>query len=132
MQSPDVELLQPEDLYSAIERKLEFDRMILTIFGIAVAAFCVWLGLRIYNRREKWAKRTAIVIVLMLAYPLSIGPACWLDSRGWLPAWALTGCRVFYAPVFRVAERSPGTAVLYLEYTGYWRADLGSQQEQLF
>jgi len=29
------------------------------IIGIAFAAFCVWLAVRIVNRRERWAKRIA-------------------------------------------------------------------------
>jgi hypothetical protein len=62
----------------------------LSMFGFTFATFCVWLGVRIFNRREKWAKRTAMGLVLVLAYPLSFGPACWLISHvgrgaGFLP-----------------------------------------------
>jgi hypothetical protein len=30
----------------------------LSIFGVAFAAFCMWLAVRIVNRRERWAKWT--------------------------------------------------------------------------
>jgi hypothetical protein len=50
--------------------------MLFPTLAIAFAAFCVWLTVRIVNRREKWAKRTAwTVVVLLLLYPLSVGPA---------------------------------------------------------
>jgi hypothetical protein len=69
----------------------------LSIFGVAFAAFCVWLTVRVLNRRERWAKWTAATVLTLLAYPLSFGPACWIGSRfggvtGALPVvyWPLT------------------------------------------
>jgi hypothetical protein len=54
----------------------------LSIFGTASAAFCVWLTVRIINRRERWAKWTlAVVVGLPVLYVASLGPACWLTSR---------------------------------------------------
>ena len=54
----------------------------MLIFGVAFAAFCVWLTVRIVNQRERWAKRTLSVAVgLPLLYVASFGPACW-----WLSA----------------------------------------------
>ncbi len=49
--------------------------------AIAFAAFCVWLGVRIVNRRERWAKRTAAVVALALVYPISFGPAGWITGH---------------------------------------------------
>jgi hypothetical protein len=54
------------------------------VVGAAFAAFCIWLTMRIVNRRERWAKWTAIVIVALFLYVLSIGPLIGLDSRGML------------------------------------------------
>jgi len=54
---------------------------ILTVMGVALSAFAVWLTVRIINRRERWAKRMAGALAIALAYPLSFGPACWLTSR---------------------------------------------------
>src|SRR5579872_7207719 len=36
----------------------------LAIFEVAFAAFCIWLMVRIVNRRERWAKWTAMVLVI--------------------------------------------------------------------
>jgi hypothetical protein len=35
----------------------------IPVLGVAFAAFSVWLAVRIINRRERWAKRTAVVLV---------------------------------------------------------------------
>ena len=47
----------------------------LAIFGVSFAAFCVWLGVRIVNRRERWATRLAVMLaVAMLTwYALGVG-----------------------------------------------------------
>ena len=52
----------------------------LSVFGFAFAAICVWLTVRIINRRERWAKRTAVglIVGLPLLYVASFGPACWM------------------------------------------------------
>jgi hypothetical protein len=56
--------------------------LVLSIFGIAFAAFCVWLAVRIINRRERWAKWTlASTLMLPVFYVASFGPACWLVSH---------------------------------------------------
>ena len=49
----------------------------LSFLAVSFAAFCLWLAVRIVNRHERWAMRTAwgVAAILML-YPLSLGPAC--------------------------------------------------------
>lgn len=58
--------------------------MIILLPGLAVAfaALCVWLSVRIVNRRERWAKRTAWALAfgLPVLYVASFGPACWISS----------------------------------------------------
>lgn len=55
---------------------------LLPALAVAFAGFCIWLGVRIYNWRERWAKWTAAVTLsLPVLYVLSFGPACWLTSR---------------------------------------------------
>jgi hypothetical protein len=54
---------------------------LLSALAVALAAFCIWLTVRIVNRRERWAKRLAIVIAcLPILYVLSFGPACFICS----------------------------------------------------
>lgn len=53
--------------------------IVLPALAAAFAAFCVWLSVRIVNRRERWAKwmlATAFIGTPML-YVASFGPVCW-------------------------------------------------------
>ncbi len=51
---------------------------LLSIFGIAFTAVCLWLTVHIINRKESWAKRTlAWLVGVPLLYVASAGPACW-------------------------------------------------------
>src|SRR5947207_1915294 len=54
--------------------------IVLSVLGVALVAFCIWLAVRIVNRRERWAKWTAagIFIALPVLYVGSFGPACWI------------------------------------------------------
>ena len=82
----------------------------LAIFGVAFAAFCVWLTVRIVNRRERWAKWTlAAVVGLPAIYVLGLGPACWVSSR------TNTGTSIVsavYRPVLRQVRIPSATASL--------------------
>jgi hypothetical protein len=89
--------------------------ILLPALAVAFAAFCVWLVVRIVNRRERWAKWTAVAILVavLIGYPLSSGPARSL--------------------LMRIVHRGPGTGVTpngstfsyqsqtIIEY-GAWRA----------
>jgi hypothetical protein len=91
-------------------------RVGLAVLAVALAAFCVWLGVRIVNRHERWAKRLAValVVAVLVGYPLSIGPAVWLTARSW---FSNTTVAAFYLPVLWSAQHAPsslGTAV------GWW------------
>jgi len=58
--------------------------MTMIVAGVAFVAFCVWLTVRIVNRREHWAIWTAVALPLLsLAYlvSMSIGPVCWISSH---------------------------------------------------
>jgi hypothetical protein len=76
--------------------KVESVDVAILIAGIAFAAFCVWLGVRVYNRRERWAKKTAICAVVMVLYVAGLGPACWISSRSGRGGAALS---FFYRPL---------------------------------
>jgi hypothetical protein len=55
---------------------------VLPVLGFVFAALCVWLVVRIVNRRERWAKWTlGVSIGIPALYVLSFGPAAWICSR---------------------------------------------------
>jgi hypothetical protein len=73
----------------------------LSIFGVAFSAFCVWLAVRIVNRRERWAKWTAAtVLVALVMYLTSFG----LLIK--LPESIITRIAWFYQPVFIAGRNS--------------------------
>jgi len=60
--------------------------ILLPILAVAFAAICVWLTVRVVNRRERWAKWTlAAVVGLPVLYVASFGLACWLADKDLLP-----------------------------------------------
>jgi hypothetical protein len=74
--------------------------ILLPALAIAFVAFCIWLGVRIINRREQWAKWLALglAVNLPVLYVLSFGPVCWVCVR----AKSESGCRrigSIYAPL---------------------------------
>jgi hypothetical protein len=67
---------------SGIAVKQDSPEILLPTLAVALAAFCIWVAVRIVNRRERWAKRTlALVLGLPMLYALSFGPACWIATR---------------------------------------------------
>jgi 4-amino-4-deoxy-L-arabinose transferase-like glycosyltransferase len=52
--------------------------IVLPALAVAFAASCVWLGVRIFNRQERWATWTLAVVLLYTAYFV----ACYLATRG--------------------------------------------------
>lgn len=95
---------------------------VIGVFGVAFVGFAIWLTVRTINRREQWAKRMAVATaVLLLAYPLSEGPANWLDRRGLLPIWSyrpLFGN--LYVPLNEVAVRTRPTSAVREWYLNLW------------
>jgi hypothetical protein len=87
-----------------------------SVFAITFAAFCVWLGVRIVNRRERWAKWTAGVI----GYPLSIGPVVWLLYRKMLPEWAPHVVGVLYYPLQIIFCSTARGGEIYACYVTLW------------
>lgn len=77
----------------------------LAIVAVLFAACCVWLTVRIVNRRERWAKWTlGGLAALPLLYIGSFGPACWLVSRVEVFDGELPG---IYTPVGWLCWKSP-------------------------
>lgn len=44
--------------------------LLLPTLGVAFAAFCVWLTVRIVNRRERWAKWMAVGLSIVVPFSL--------------------------------------------------------------
>jgi hypothetical protein len=87
--------------------------IVLPALAVAFAAICVWLAVRIFNRRERWAKWTlAVSIGIPALYMLSFGPACWLASRDdgrvpecyWPVGWAAFQSRLVSTPIIWFAK----------------------------
>jgi hypothetical protein len=93
----------------------------LGIFGVVFAALCIWLSVRIFNRRERWAKRTlAAVVGLPVLYVASFGPACWFTSRTHIGIFTLP---TVYRPILSVmSDRSNVTKLLR------WYSESGAQE----
>ncbi len=71
-----------------------------------------------------WA--TVVVVVVLVVYPLSFGPACWLATRGASDSHGRTAVLYGYYPILWFANAVPepvGQAVL--SYAG-WMASDGS------
>jgi hypothetical protein len=78
---------------------------VLSALGAAFAGFCVWLAVRVYNRGERWAKWTAVAVVIVMLYPMSVGPVLWMDLHGVTPAWSHD--IPLYQPVQWLRENGP-------------------------
>ena len=91
-------------------------------FSFGLAALAIWLLVRVINRRRRisatfWAVG---VLAMIVAYPLSFGPACWVNER----TDANTGLisAAFY-PIIRLANRSSRVSAMAL-----WYAALGARE----
>lgn len=104
---------------------------------IAFAAFWVWLGVRIVNRKERWAKRLmATIISLPVLYVASFGPACWITSRVNRGAPLVTA---IYGPVVKKVPVPSVIAILTDQYSrlgasaGWrWGCVIGSEDWKWF
>jgi hypothetical protein len=115
----EIDLSPPDDGPSWIVR------MIFPAIAVIVAAICVWLTIRIINRRERWAKRTlvlllALTLVLPACYGLSTGPVLWLASREYLPEWLWD---LYSLPADWISPFIPDSMRhAWTRYNGWWWA----------
>jgi hypothetical protein len=82
--------------------------ILLPTLAIAFAASCVWLTVRVVNRRERWAKWTlAAVAAVSVLYVGSFGPvryAYW-KLRG--PRWMQDMAVVLFEPHYLIHQHGP-------------------------
>jgi hypothetical protein len=84
---------------------------------VAFAALCVWLTVRIVNRRERWAKRLTVFLVVLASYPgaylalvrkayqpTGVDPVTQQNRYEVLPAYRVSGqsAEVFFAPAHQM------------------------------
>jgi hypothetical protein len=92
---------------------------LLLALSAGFIAFCVWLTVRIVNRKERWAKRTALALgIATFLYPLSIGPAVLVLDRAGYPKWVMEPYRQIYAPIHWLVVNGPQPIRDALEWYG--------------
>jgi hypothetical protein len=81
----------------------------LPALALAISASSIWLGVRIINRRERWAVSVlaGAIVVVFAVYPLSIGPASRLSHDPDCPDWIQHELPTFYGPVLRLFGAMP-------------------------
>jgi hypothetical protein len=104
------------------------------VIGVTYAAVCIWIGVRLFNRRERWVKGTALALaILPVLFALSSGPMSMIgfesvvrhtptvlpDGTTVMSASGETGISTWfpmaYAPLFWVGEYTGGDFVFQ-----YW------------
>ena len=99
----------------------------LSFVGVVFTGFCVWLGVRIVNRKERWAKRAPLAMLIVFAlYIASLGPASWLASWGVLP---LQPAAKFYLPMFCVVDRTPVQVDRWITDALAWYTRVGEKSD---
>ena len=78
--------------------------LMIPTLAAAFAAFCLWLTVRIVNKRERWAKWTAVMTALLVLYIASFGVSCRLGHHRILSARTIYWV---YRPVFAVWFAGP-------------------------
>ena len=69
------------------------------------------------KRSVPWA---AVVVLIVIAYPLSAGPAVWLQMRGAFGPGVVTALEAFYWPLARLADLSQAGRELLNWYVFLW------------
>jgi len=87
----------------------------LSILAIAFTAFCVWMTVRIVNRREQWAKWTLAIVVASILYVASFGPARAAYVHRIVPEWTYKPMAWFHLPIIWMLPRLPNELVASYE-----------------
>jgi len=87
---------------------------VLSALGVAFAALCVWLAVRLINRGWRPGRRFWFItpLVLLVGYAVSLGPACWWQLyahpiQGMIPTRRAPHPPTFYWPIGWLAAHAP-------------------------
>jgi hypothetical protein len=97
---------------------------LLPVFALVCSTSSIWLCVRFINRRERGALWgiAALSIVVLIVYPLSLGPASRLSHDPDCPDWLNHELPTFYGPVLRVIDNMPDSlSDIAVEYISLWR-----------
>src|SRR5262249_39798935 len=74
--------------------------IVVAVIGVAFAASCIFLMIRIIGRRKRpgWRFWMTALFAALLAYPLSVGPVAWLSFHDQLPDWAAAPLDYLFSP----------------------------------
>jgi type VI protein secretion system component VasK len=75
--------------------------LVVSLFGIAWLAFALWLAVRLFNRREVWARRTALVMLVATALYILVFLAIFMDEIVWHSNWFSRNLPGWFGPVIR-------------------------------
>ena len=69
-----------------------------------------------HRRRATWIAVT-VAAMLLIVYPLSLGPYSWLAMNGYL---SHNFGRIFYFPISFLAQQSDTVRSVFTEYVRWW------------
>jgi hypothetical protein len=69
-----------------------------------------------------WSRWVALgLVILLIVYPLGLGPVAWFLETGEVPAWLETELILFYAPIAMAVHCLPEpVAKAYVGYIRWW------------
>jgi hypothetical protein len=76
------------------------------------SVFAVWAW-------PRWAW-VALALLILVVYPLSIGPVSWLSAHGYIPKNAERVLTLLYLPVFIATFLSPALWEIMGKYVTWW------------
>lgn len=104
--------------------------LLLPTLAVVFAAICVWLTVRIVNRRKRpgWRFWCSVTVIAAVAYPLSIGPMLYFHTISRPSPWMSTTFGVVYWPLETFIKYSPESVSSLHDRYCYWWIDLAESQ----
>jgi hypothetical protein len=63
---------------------------------------------------------TVVVVVVLVAYLLGIGPTAWVIRQPWCPTWAFGVCTTIYSPITWLEKYGPEPIRSEIGWYGHW------------